>query len=409
MQCKSATAPATVTGDEACENHWETEKIQVVRRSGSQETCHTSLFYCTFRREREQGGIMKDTSFNKQTGINADWSGKSARKCAEESTRKSARSVMAGLVAAAALMLTACGQGASEQENTPTPAPTSTESATPVPVEKVDAEYPKTIALPDGTSVTLEKEIESIVSMGPNITEILFAIGAGDKVIGRTDYCDYPAEVTEIPSVGTIYMADIERIIELNPDMVIGSSCFADESANRLKELGICEVTLWDATNLDGVYGIIDTLGELTGCEEAAEALVADTKARIDAVKQEAEAFVTRPTVYYSLGYGEYGDYTAGGDTFIGQMLTQAGGINAAEDVSGWNYSLEALLEADPDVIIMGLGEAEDFKKAEHYCELSAVKNNRVYEIDRNLFDRQCHRNAEAMETLVDIFKSVSE
>ncbi len=352
---------------------------------------------------------MKDTSFNKRTRVSAEWSGKNAKKCAGESTRKSARNVRTGLVAAAALMLTACGQGASEQESTPTLAPTGTENTTAISLEGADAEYPKTVALPDGTSVTLEKEIESIVSMGPNITEILFAIGAGDKVIGRTDYCDYPAEVTELPSVGTIYMADIERIIELNPDMVIGSSCFVDESANRLKELGICEVTLWDVTNLDGVYETIQTLGSLTECEEAAEALMTDTKARIDAAKQEAETFATRPTVYYSLGYGEYGDYTAGGDTFIGQMITLAGGINAAEDVSGWSYSLEALLEADPDVIIMGLGEAEGFKKAEHYCELSAVKNNRVYEIDRNLFDRQCHRNAEAMEILVDIFKSISK
>lgn len=347
---------------------------------------------------------MKDTSFRTQAGCRADRS----EKCA----KKGAKRFMAVLMMAMMLMaLTACGEKENDAAATPTVAPTEAQepTVTPEPVATEAPEYPMTVVLPDGTELTLAEEVQTIVSMGPNITEILYAIGAGDKLIGRTDYCDYPAEVSAVASVGSIYTPDVEKIVELNPDMVIGSTHFKDESAQKLEEMGIQTVTLYSPSEMDGVYDLILTLGELTGCEEAATALAEETKAKIEAVKSEAALSAVAPTVYYVVGYGEYGDYTAGGDTFIGQMITEAGGVNIAKDVSGWSYTLEALLEADPDIIIVGLGEAEGFKTAANYCELSAVKNDRVYEIDRNLLDRQGYRNAEGMETLAEIFQSVAE
>ncbi|MBQ9120424.1 MAG: ABC transporter substrate-binding protein [Lachnospiraceae bacterium] len=331
-------------------------------------------------------------------------------KCAKSSAKR----FWAVLMMAMMLALTACGSKA-EATTTPTAAPTEpaaepTAEPTTEPTQAAVAEeYPLTVELPDGTSITLEEEVQTIVSMGPNMTEILYAIGAGDKLVGRTDYCDYPAEALEVQSIGSIYSPDIEKIIELNPDMVIGSTHFTEESAKRLSELGIQVVTLYDASSVDGVYDIIRTIGKLTGCEAAAEVLALDTEAKIEAIKTEVAATENQPTVYYVVGYGEYGDYTAGGDTFIGQMITAAGGINIAEEVSGWSYTLEALIEADPDVIVLGLGEAAAFKDATNYCELSAVKNDRVYEIDRNLLDRQGYRNAEGMAALAEIFKSAME
>lgn len=261
-----------------------------------------------------------------------------------------------------------------------------------------------TVTLPDGTELAFEKAPERIVSMGPNITEMLYAVGAGDKLVGRTDYCDYPKEALSVESVGNFYSPDIEKIIELQPDVIIGSALFTEDVEGRLKELGIQVAVLYESTDMDGVYAMIRAIGQIAGHTEEADSLAASTQEKIDKIKADALQDALKPSVYYVVGYGEYGDYTAGGDTFIGQMIAAAGGNNIAAEASGWSYSLEALMEADPDIIILGTGEAEDFRNAEHYKELGAVKNGLVFEIDRNLLDRQGYRNAEGMEALRQIF-----
>ena len=306
--------------------------------------------------------------------------------------------------------LTACGS--KDDEGTkPTMATEPTEEApepttatdAPEPTDEASATEAYTVTLPDGTELTFDGVPKRIVSMGPNITEILYAIGAGDKLVGRTTYSDYPEEALVIESVGSIYSPDIEKILELQPDVVIGSIHFAEETEEQLKGLGIQVAVLYDSTSMEGVYDIIRTVGQIAGYAEEAEALAATTQEKINAVIAAVSQEESKPTVYYVVGYGEYGDYTASGDTFIGQMLAAAGGDNIASGVSGWIYSLETLLDADPDIIIIGLGEAEGFKTAENYNKLSAVLNDMVYEIDRNLLDRQGYRNAEGMEALRDI------
>ena len=93
-----------------------------------------------------------------------------------------------------------------------------------------EVSYPLTLTGTDGTEITIDEEPEKIVSMGPNMTEILYAIGAGDKLVGRTDYCDYPAAVSEVESVGSISNADIEKILSLEPDLVLASTHFSDDA-----------------------------------------------------------------------------------------------------------------------------------------------------------------------------------
>lgn len=96
--------------------------------------------------------------------------------------------------------------------------------------ESGEVSYPLTLTGTDGTEITINEEPEKIVSMGPNMTEILYAIGAGDKLVGRTDYCDYPAAVSEVESVGSISNADIEKILSLEPDLVLASTHFSDDA-----------------------------------------------------------------------------------------------------------------------------------------------------------------------------------
>jgi iron complex transport system substrate-binding protein len=264
--------------------------------------------------------------------------------------------------------------------------------------------YPLTITFDDGSQVTLDSEPEKIVSMGPNITETIFALGAGDKLVGRTDYCDYPEEAADIQSVGSITDPDVEKITSLDPDVVIGSTHFSSDTEKKLEDLGIQVIVIHEETEYTGVYDIINYLGQIVNEQDKAASLIKDMKNTADTVANTVSTAKSNPTVYYVVGYGEYGDYTDGGDTFGGQIIKMAGGDNIAEDVSGWSYNLESLIEADPDIIIVGKGCKDDFMSQENYKDLTAVKNGNVYEIDNSLIDRQSYRNAEGLLTLAKIF-----
>jgi iron complex transport system substrate-binding protein len=262
--------------------------------------------------------------------------------------------------------------------------------------------YPVTITDSEGTEVTFDSEPMKVVSMAPNITETIYQLGLESKLVGRTDYCDYPKEVLDIASVGTLTTPDIEKIISLEPDVVIASTHFSEESNKKLTDLEVKVVVLYAEKDVEGVYSIIETMGTIFNVNEAAATAVKDMQASIAETKTLIEGR-DKPSVYYVVGFGEYGDYTAGGDTFIGQMISQAGGNNIAQDVSGWSYTLESLVEADPDIIIISENMKSDFEAAENYKDLTAVKNGRVYGIDNNIIERQGYRNAEGLRILAEI------
>lgn len=269
--------------------------------------------------------------------------------------------------------------------------------------EAEEVTYPLTLTGTDENTVTLESEPERIVSMGPNMTEILYAIGAGDKLVGRTDYCDYPEEVSEVESVGTIYNADIEALLSLEPDLVLASTHFSEDSIAQLEDAGVPVLYLYDEEDMEGVYGMIELIGEAVNCVSQAEAVVEEMQEKLSFVAERLEAEEENPAVYYVVGYGEYGDYTAGGDTFINGILTAAGAENVAADVEGWSYSVETLLEQDPDYIVLPAYAYDDFCSLEPYTELTAVKEGRVYAVDNNMLDRQGPRNADAVVELAQL------
>lgn len=314
------------------------------------------------------------------------------------------------LAMAMVLSFVGCGTKAdnvSDKNTTPTTTvdPTNEPSVEPTnSAEDTSAvSYPLTIKDSNETEITFESEPQKIVSVAPNITELVYAIGAGDRLVGRTDYCDYPEEAQNVESIGTLYTPDIEKIISLEPDVVIASTHFLEESEKQLTDLGIKVVVLYEEHDVTGVYTMIETLGDMLNLKENATKVVDEMKASIDetvAAVKDLEA----PSVYYVVGYGESGDYTAGGDTFIGQLISMAGGKNIAQDVSGWSYSLESLMEADPDIIVMPEYYKDDFMTADNYKDLTAVKNGKVYTIDENILSRQGNRNAEGMRELAMIF-----
>lgn len=263
--------------------------------------------------------------------------------------------------------------------------------------------YPCTVTGADGSTVTLEKEPEKIVSVSPTLTEMVYALGAGEKMVGRSDYCDYPAEVFDVESMGTIQTPDMEKIISLNPDLVLVSGMLNEEYMTKLSSVGVPVLLVQEVNKFEQVYDIMEMMGLVLNRNEKTAECIAEMKAAVQEV-QEKIAGAEAPSVYYVVGYGEYGDFTAGGDTFAGDILTIAGGNNIAKDNSGWSITLEEIIESDPDIILLPSYYEADFVKAPHYCDLTAVKEGRVYAIDNNMIDRQGYRNAEGIRALAEIF-----
>ncbi len=259
-----------------------------------------------------------------------------------------------------------------------------------------------------GNSIALSSVPTRIVSMGPNVTETLFALGSGDVVVGRTDYCDYPQAALSIESIGTLWQPSLEKIVSLEPDLIIASSLANAEVLQALRKTGIPMATINKQASIEGTFDMIEDIGTLSGREEQAQALVASMRQQIAHV-QEAVASLDTPSVYYVLDFGSF-DSTATGDTYINEMIGLAGGRNIATDASNWTYTKELLVQNDPDIIILSprWGETYEqtlqaFASTSVYKDLRAVKEGQVYPIDNNAVDRQGPRTAYAVEQFAKI------
>lgn len=264
--------------------------------------------------------------------------------------------------------------------------------------------YPLTVKDSFDREVTIDKEPERIVSLGPNITETIFSLGNGKKLIGRTEYCDYPNDVKKIDSVGTLAEPSIEKIASLKPDIVIASTHFNKELIKKFESLNIKIVVLYGSENFDGVYDTIQKTGTILNSKKSANDLVAGMKTKVTEIQKKI-ANKEKTLVYYVVFYGKGGEFTAGGDTFIGQMIEMVGGKNSAGDIKGWKYSIEKLVEKNPDILICSKhnNSKAGIIATNGYKDLKAVKEGKIYEIDNNLLDRQGPRLADGLEELAKI------
>lgn len=230
---------------------------------------------------------------------------------------------------------------------------------------------------------------ERVVSLAPSVTEILFAIGAGDVIIGRTIYCDYPKAAASVHSVGSLYEPDLEGILDLEPDVVIAATHMNEDVLKTLKSAKIEILTQKSPEKVNEIYTFISKLGLLVDHNYEARALISSLKLKEERVHDLVASIPVseRKTVYYVVGTGKK-EFTAGSGTFIDEVLKMAGGVNVAEDVEGWSYSLEKLIEHDPSYI---LGESYSYDTMisnKNYKSLSALKNQHFVEIDSNVFSR---------------------
>jgi len=253
-------------------------------------------------------------------------------------------------------------------------------------------------------SVTIPEPVLRVVSAAPSVTETIFALGKGDTLVGRTDYCDYPEEAKSIKSIGSLQEPDIEAIAELAPDIVIASTHFKKESVDKLTALSIPVVVLADQDSFEGVYTTINKIARLTGSEDSGVALISSMKQTVDSVILAVRGKKT-PSIYYVIGFGEYGDFTAGGDTFINQIIEMAGGNNIAKGIKGWSFSLEKIVDSDPDILVCSKywNAKKSILAANGYKDLRAVKSGNLFEIDNNMLDRQGPRLADGLKALAEI------
>ncbi len=260
-------------------------------------------------------------------------------------------------------------------------------------MDTVTDDYGRRVAVPASPS--------RVVSLSPAVTEIMFALGAGDLLVGRTDFCTYPAEANQIPSIGGISNLNIESILACQPDLVISGSMVGKKATDQMDQMGTPMVCVIEKPRFDALYDNILAIGRLVGREREADSLNALLRDCVialdtDTLTQSRNHAIT-PKVYYVVGYGPAGNFTAGGNTFINDIIRMAGGRNIAEEVSGWSYSLEALMKEDPDYIIVRREDSAAFCSMKPYNTLRAVRQGNVIGIESGTFDLQVPRNIDAV------------
>ncbi|WIV11817.1 helical backbone metal receptor [Proteiniborus sp. MB09-C3] len=264
--------------------------------------------------------------------------------------------------------------------------------------------YPVTIESNE-IKYTVAKEPSTIVSLAPDVTETLFAIGAGDKVKGRTQYCNYPKAVSAIKEVGSMYEPNVEVVIDINPDLVIAATHYKEEILNKFKEGKLSVLAKESPKTLEEMYDYTLKIGAVVNKNYEARALVSTMKSKVETVKMYTGNVKNKPKAYYVVGTGQYGEYTAGKDTFISEIIRVAGGINVADDVTGWSYSLEKLIDNDPDIIFGPDSDYETMTTSDNYKGLKAIKNNNYKIVDRDVFSRPSPRLIdEGLKVLVEMF-----
>jgi len=270
------------------------------------------------------------------------------------------------------------------------------------------------ISVTDGLDkhIALDQPAEKIVTLSPPITEMLYAIGAGDQVIARDSFSDYPETALSLPDIGGGFAEyDLETIISLNPDLVIAGGINTPELVGSLEDLGLTVYYLANPPDLEGTFASIETLGVLSGHEDQSKELVEGLRSRVDAVSASLENVEEKPTVYYELDATDVAKpYTPGPNTFYTSMIEMAGGENIGAELEfEWaQISLEQLLIEDPDLILLGDAmwgiTPESVAERAGWDSLTAVANGRVLPFDDNLIARIGPRQVDGLETLAKIF-----
>lgn len=307
------------------------------------------------------------------------------------------------------VVLAVVGLAACRPQPTPVPpTPTSPPTATPTAVPPTPSPYPMTVTDMAGREVTIPAGPQRIISLAPHITEILYALGLGDRVVGITEFCNYPPEAAEKPKVGGFSDVSVEKVVEQNPDLILVASIHMAQVLPELEKLGL-PVLVMDAHDMPGVLDQIRLVGKITGQDEAAEALTAQMQARADAVAKAVEGR-PRPRVYWEL---DSTLWTVGPGSFVQDLIERAGGENIAADAEmAWvQLSAETIIARDPEVIFLAdhpYGETKESVMARSGWEkISAVVNGRIVELTQEQGDMVSRPGPRVVDALELIAKAL--
>jgi iron complex transport system substrate-binding protein len=259
-----------------------------------------------------------------------------------------------------------------------------------------------------GRTVTLATTTpQRIVSLAPSHTEILYALGLGDRVVARTDYCNYPPEAKEKPSIGGFSTPNIEEVVAMDPDLVLAMEIHEDKVIPQLESKGLIVVALNPKT-IDEVMESITLIGKVTGAEKEAVTLVAEMQSRIKAVtdKTSGLALEEKPKTFYVVWFGDEGLMVAGSGTLQNELIAMAGGRNIGIEVSDYaNIDIETAIVMNPAVIIVDSGHGSGGDQTFQYIitearlkDTDAIRKNQAYPIDSDLATRPGPRIVEGLE-----------
>lgn len=263
-----------------------------------------------------------------------------------------------------------------------------------------------------GRTIEFESPPQRIVSIVPSNTEILFAIGAANQVVGRDEYSDFPTEALEITSIGDTYgELNAEAITALEPDLILVGDITPIEQIEALTNLGLKVYQVPNPMSFEDLYFNLETIGKITGQEQTATALVESLAARVVAVETAVEDAATVRVFYEVDGTDPTAPYTTGAGTFQQVLIDLAKGQNVAADLDGWGaMNLEQIVERDPEVVIFGEGPwvpttSESLAERSGWGGMSAVVNGRVHGVDTNWIDRPGPRLVDALERFAEIIQ----
>lgn len=327
--------------------------------------------------------------------------------------------LLALLLAAVMLLavLTGCAAKAEPAQEEPAQAETAPETEEtapaedPAPEEEPEAEEAsEAVTLTDmtGREITLDAPAERVVALTASDCEILYALGAGDLLVGRGEYCDYPAEVLDVPSVQSGYDTNIEQIIALEPQVLLMSTMAqTEEQVQQLEAAGV-HVVVSDAQDIEGTYTAINMIGELTGKQAEAASIVESMQKTFDEIR--ANAGDGTKSVYFEVSPLQYGLWTAGSGTFMDEIANMLGLTNCFADVTGWGeISEEQVLERNPDYIVtisMYYGEGptpeEEILSRTGWENVTAVKDGKILNLQNNELSRPGPRLADGAKAMYD-------
>ena len=247
-----------------------------------------------------------------------------------------------------------------------------------------------------GRLVAINGTPQRIISLAPSNTEILFALGLGERTVGVTDYCDYPPEALNKTKVGGYANPDVEKIVALDPDLILVAHGTPMDVINSMAGLGLTVFGI-KTTDLDDLLNDIRRIAEITDKEVEAQGLTSEMESRIEAVTNQTEELEQRPRVFYIVWHDPL--WTAGSGTFIHELIEKGGGVNIFQNVTGYpTISIEEVIARDPEIIITSEWSYEWAINASELASTNASQTGRIYTLDDDLVQRPGPRLVEGLE-----------